>query len=65
MVCLHKQSFFVQISCYIAMITDKFGGIIDVDLQQKKDRPFGFACPSEINPIFLVHLPLLIGLVNA
>ena len=36
MVCLHKQSFFVQISCYIAMITDKFGGIIDVDLQQKK-----------------------------
>ena len=45
MVCLHKQSFFVQISCYIVMITDKFGGIIDVDLQQDERLTFWFRLP--------------------
>ena len=40
MVCLHKQSFFVQ-----PMITDKFGGIIDVDLQQDERLTFWFRLP--------------------
>lgn len=39
MVCLHKQSFLYS-PCYIAMITDKFGGIIDVDLQQDERLTF-------------------------
>lgn len=44
MVCLHKQSFLYS-PCYIAMITDKFGGIIDVDLQQDERLTFWFRLP--------------------